>query len=67
MTNIFKWRKFNHQIIILSVRWYLRYALSYRDVVELLAERGIIASHTTVYRWVQKIRTIIECRDTQTY
>jgi transposase-like protein len=36
---------------VLSVRWYLRFALSYRDVEELLAERGIDVEHTTVYRW----------------
>jgi transposase-like protein len=35
------------------VRWYLRYGLSYRDVEELLAERGIDVDHVTVYRWVQ--------------
>jgi hypothetical protein len=36
------------------VRWYLRYGLSYRDVEELLAERGIEVDHVTVYRWVQR-------------
>ncbi len=38
----------------MAVRWYLRYGLSYRDVEELLAERGIIVDHVTVYRWVQR-------------
>jgi transposase-like protein len=41
------------QVIALAVRWYLRYGLSYRDVEELLAERGIVVDHVTVYRWVQ--------------
>jgi transposase, IS6 family len=41
-------------VISLAVRWYLRYGLSYRDVEELLAERGIIVDHVTVYRWVQR-------------
>jgi transposase, IS6 family len=41
-------------VIVLAVRWYLRFALSYRDVEELLAERGIDVDHTTVYRWVQR-------------
>ena len=41
-------------MITVAVRWYLRYALSYRDVEELLAERGIEADHVTVYRWVQR-------------
>ena len=38
----------------MAVRWYLRYGLSYRDVEELLAERGIDVDHVTVYRWVQR-------------
>jgi len=38
---------------MVAVRWYLRYGLSYRDVEELLAERGIEVDHVTVYRWVQ--------------
>jgi IS6 family transposase len=37
-----------------AVRWYLRYGLSYRDVEELLAERGITVDHVTIYRWVQR-------------
>jgi IS6 family transposase len=41
-------------VITVAVRWYLRYALSYRDVAELLAERGIEVDHVTVYRWVQR-------------
>jgi transposase-like protein len=40
-------------VITVAVRWYLRYGLSYRDVEELLAERGIDVDHVTVYRWVQ--------------
>jgi transposase, IS6 family len=38
-------------MIMLAVRWYLRYSLSYRDVEELLAERGIAVEHVTIYRW----------------
>ena len=41
-------------MITVAVRWYLRYGLSYRDVEELLAERGIDVDHVTVYRWVQR-------------
>ncbi len=37
-----------------TVRWYLRYSLSYRDVEELLAERGIVVDHVSVYRWVRR-------------
>jgi transposase-like protein len=40
-------------VIAVAVRWYLRYGLSYRDVEELLVERGIAVDHVTVYRWVQ--------------
>ena len=39
---------------MLAVRWYLRFGLSYRDVEELLAERGVQVDHVTVYRWVQR-------------
>jgi len=41
-------------VIAVAVRWYLRYGLSYRDVGELLAERGVTVDHVTVYRWVQR-------------
>ena len=54
-------------MISVAVRWYLRYGLSYRDIDELLAERGIRVDHVTVYRWVQKytaefIETARPCR-----
>ena len=45
--------RFPREVIAVAVRWYLRYGLSYRDVEELLAERGITVDHVTVYRWVQ--------------
>ena len=47
---------FPPDVILLAVRWYLRYGLSYRDVEELLAERGIEADHVTIYRWVSASR-----------
>jgi transposase, IS6 family len=43
--------RFPPDVIVLAVRWYLRFALSYRDVEELLAERGIEVDHVTIYRW----------------
>jgi transposase-like protein len=46
-------------VIVLAVRWYLRFALSYRDVEELLAERGVEVDHTTVYRWVQRFTPLL--------
>jgi len=45
-------RHFADDIIVLSVRWYLRYSLSYRDLKDLLAERGVAVHHTTIWRWV---------------
>jgi transposase-like protein len=46
--------RFPAEVITVAVRWYLRYGLSYRDVAELLAERGIEVDHVTIYRWVQR-------------
>jgi transposase, IS6 family len=51
---LFRWRHFEADIILCAVRWYLRDALSYRDVEELLRERGVCVDHTTVFRWVQR-------------
>jgi transposase-like protein len=44
---------------VLAVRWYLRFALSYRDLEELLAERGIQVDHVTIYRWVQRFTPLL--------
>ncbi len=46
-------------MVLLAVRWYLRYGLSYRDVEELLAERGIEVDHVTIYRWVQRFTPLV--------
>jgi transposase-like protein len=46
-------------VILLAVRWYLRYGLSYRDLEELLAERGIEVDHVTRYRWVQRFTPLV--------
>jgi transposase, IS6 family len=51
---LFKWRQFEPEVILMAVGWYLRFSLSYRDVEELLAERGLRADHVTVWRWVQR-------------
>ncbi len=42
------------EIIVLNVRWYCRYALSYRDLEEMMAERGVEVDHSTINRWVLK-------------
>jgi len=58
----FKWRHFEGEMTLLCVRWYLRYALSYRDVEELARERGLSVDHTTVFRWVQRDAPEVEKR-----
>jgi transposase-like protein len=58
----FKWRHFEGQIILLCVRWYLRYCLSYQDLEEMMAERGLKVDHTILYRWVQKYAPELEER-----
>ena len=51
---VFKWRHFDPEVILLCVRWYLTYQLSYRDLVEMMDERGLKIAHTTILRWVLK-------------
>jgi len=58
----FKWRHFEAEIILLCVRWYLCYSLSYRDLEEMMAERGLSVDHTTIYRWVQQYAPELEKR-----
>ena len=50
----FKWRHFEPTVILLCVLWYCRYQLSYRDVEEMMRERGLDVDHSTVFRWVQR-------------
>ncbi|MCY8235430.1 IS6 family transposase [Priestia endophytica] len=52
--NLFKWKHYQPFIILLIVRWYLRYNLSFRDVVEMMEERGLSITHTTIMRWVHQ-------------
>ncbi|EGO5851812.1 IS6 family transposase, partial [Enterococcus faecium] len=52
--NHFKGKQFQQDVIIVAVGYYLRYNLSYREVREILYDRGINVSHTTIYRWVQE-------------
>ena len=49
----FKWRHFQCEVILLTVRWYLCYGLSYWDLEEMMLEQGIKVEHTTIYRWVK--------------
>ena len=60
--NPFKWRQFEPALILQCVRWYLRYALSYRDLEDMMRERGLCVDHTTIYRWVQRYAPEIDKR-----
>ena len=51
---LFEGRHFVREVIIVCVRWYLRFKLSLRDLVEMMAERGLSLAHTTIMRWVQR-------------
>jgi hypothetical protein len=51
--------RFPPEVIVLAVRWCLRFGLSYRDVEELLAERGVEVDHVTLYRWVQRFAPLL--------
>ena len=58
----FQGRHFADVIIILCVRWYLRYSLSYRDLEEMMAERGVAVDHVTIWRWVQHYAPLLNQR-----
>ncbi len=58
-SSAFKGFRFPPEVIVLAVRWYLRYGLSYREVEELLGERGIEVDHVTIYRWVQRFTPLL--------
>src|SRR6266516_3390957 len=51
--------RFSSDVIVVAVRWYLRFGLSYRDVEELLAERGVEVNHVTIYRWVMRFTSLL--------
>ncbi|CAI8707886.1 IS6 family transposase [Bacillus pseudomycoides] len=52
--NIFKWKHYQPDIILLTVRWYLRYNLSFHDLVEMMEEQGFSLAHTAIMRWVHQ-------------
>jgi transposase-like protein len=54
LDELFVGRHFDREIIVLCIRWYLRFKLSYRDLVEMMAERGLSIVHTTIMRWVRR-------------
>jgi transposase-like protein len=55
----FRGFRFPHKVIMLAVRWYLRFGLSYRDVEELLAERGVAVDHVSIDRWVLRFMPLL--------
>jgi transposase-like protein len=59
---LFKGRHFDRGVVILCVRWYLRFKLSLWDLVEMMAERGVLMAHTTIMRWVQRYAPEFEKR-----
>ena len=59
---LFRGRHFADVIILLCVRWYLRYSLSYRDLQEIMAERGLAVDHVTIWRWVQHYAPLLHQR-----
>ena len=59
---LFRGRHFEDVIIILCVRWYLRYSLTYRDLEEIMAERGLSVDHVTIWRWVQRYAPVLNQR-----
>jgi transposase-like protein len=62
MSGDFKWRHFVGEIILWAVRWYCKYGVSYRDLEEMMEERGVDLDHTTLYRWVQRYAPELEKR-----
>jgi len=62
LDELFEGRHFDREIIILCVRWYLRFKLSFRDLVEMMAERGLAMAHTTIMRWVHRYAPEFERR-----
>jgi IS6 family transposase len=62
MMSEFKWRQFEGESILWAVRWYCRYGISYRDLEQMIGERGVSVDQSTIYRWVQKYAPEIEKR-----
>ncbi len=60
--NPFKGRHFQRDIILWAIRWYCKYGISYRELQEMLAERGVNVDHSTIYRWVQRYAPEMEKR-----
>ena len=60
--HLFKYKHFESDIIMVCVRWYLKYPLSYRMLAEMMQERGLKLTHTSIMRWVHQYSPIIDER-----
>jgi transposase, IS6 family len=60
--SLFKRRRFPAEIILLCVRWYCKYGISYRDLAEMMSERGVAIVPSTIFRWVQRYAPEIKKR-----
>jgi|ERR1035437_294258 IS6 family transposase len=60
LSNSFKWKHYEGEIILLNVRWYLKYPLSYKNLKEMMIERGIQVDHSTIMRWVHQYSSEIK-------
>ena len=60
LSNSFKWKHYEGEIVLLNVRWYLKYPLSYRNLKEMMIERGVQVDHSTIMRWVHQYSPEIE-------
>ena len=58
--NAFKLRRFHALVILQCVRWYSKYTVSYRQLEEMMAERGVVVDHTTIWRWIQRYAPQLE-------
>jgi transposase, IS6 family len=62
LLSLFKRRRFLVEIILLCVRWYCKYGISYRDLAEMMQERGVTVDPSTIFRWVQRYAPEIKKR-----
>jgi IS6 family transposase len=58
--DLFKFKQYESEIILLTVRWYLKYSLSYRNLAEMMGERGLHMAHTTIMRWIHQFGPELE-------
>ncbi len=67
LSHSFKWKHYEGEIILLNVRWYLKYPLSYRSLKEMMIERGIQVDPSTIMRWVHQYFPELETKNKKTF